>query len=100
VNSLEQIAFLIRHHGTDLRRKELLCAPDVAEALAAIIPERDPAWIPDPEALPAWLAGIPIVPQEGSPPGWWRLVRHDRCRVVGRDVSHQNCTVLADSDHA
>ena len=88
-------------------RQDLLCAPDVAEALANVIHEKDdadprPAQFIPPPAFP--LIDIPVIISPDSAPGSWRLVTHDGCEVRNADaadplgawVSHEKCTITAE----
>jgi hypothetical protein len=78
-------------------------ADDLAEAIGP--PVKPKPW----EADLTWLMGIDVVVTPDSAPGSWRLIRHDHCEVIdvaGPDgepdygksyVSHQGCTILAES---
>jgi hypothetical protein len=103
---------LIKEHSWTRHRKVLLCAPDVFTYLQAAsdkAAESEP-WTPgSPEAVLAPLMGIEVHVAQDSPPGSWRLVRHDHCEVhvaekpdgtmdVERSgVTHQECTILGES---
>jgi hypothetical protein len=87
--------------------KQLLCARDVADALAASLPP------PSPPALPgslfhdagviAELLAVTIIVTPDAPPGTFRLVSHydpERraisCEVRGETVVHERCRVITE----
>lgn len=102
MNDIGIITGLIKEHYGTKHAKVLLCARDVANALADVStpgPHRMP-WEPD----LASLIGINIVVNPDAAPGTWRLIRHDHCDVIGGDlpeqsmiVTHRNCTVLGEN---
>lgn len=80
-------------------RKVLYAAPDVVEAIGAFVP---PVWAPvlaahgSPAGAISFLTGVEITAADDSPPGWFRLVRHDGCEVKGQTVYHEGCTIVAE----
>jgi hypothetical protein len=89
-------------NGPVLCRKVFYAAPDVAEGLGDVIPS---AWSPlltaaHGSALGAlsFLTGIEIITAEDVPPGFFRLVHHDGCKVKSgtTTVSHEKCTIIAE----
>lgn len=85
-------------------RQELVCAADVAEALAEVArePERT---APDPDPfMQAGAVGnlinIPVITGPESAPGTWRLVTHGGCKVIGEypdhRISHEECEITAE----
>jgi hypothetical protein len=85
--------------------KQLLCAPDVADTLAARLPAAgppEPPWSAFHDAgIIARLLAVDIIPTPDSPAGTFRLVRHydpdaraATCEVHGETVSHGRCAVV------
>ena len=79
----------------DRHYRVLYCAPDVYEALA----ERQGK----PDAGNIGFTYVTCV-MGTRPPGWWKLVLHDRCDVIGGHsvddamiATHDDCTVLGES---
>lgn len=102
MSHLEVINGLIRKYAFLPHRKTLDCAPALWEELKAALPQAESRapWEPD----LTWLTGVEVHLDPACEPGWWKLTRHDACEVTGGDdtdmpmaVSHEHCTVLAES---
>jgi hypothetical protein len=79
--------------------KQLFVPPDLAERIASMTLEGKPTL---PGAFDN-LLGISLIVTDDQPPGSFRLVRHDNCRVIVRSdafdkdasyVSHSECSIL------
>lgn len=98
------IALLNAHAGTPCR-KVLVCARDVWETLSAA---GAPVAIVQPwEFDVSELTGIGVIVGKGYEPGRWKLIRHDKCEVIGGEtvdqaliVHHEGCAVIAEYDPA
>jgi hypothetical protein len=83
-------------------RCELRCAPDVCRALAS--PASGDYRDVSPDVPASLVTGIVVVMMDHYDRGRWKLVRHDRCSVIGGEtieqaiiVGHDDCTVLGES---
>lgn len=86
---------LMNEHAGTPYWKVLLCAQDIADALAGTYtpaPPKTPG-----EADLTVMMGIDVTVTPDSAPGTWRLIRHDHCAVTdeGR-VTHGECTILGE----
>lgn len=87
---------LLRDHLMTPCYKVLLCSQDVADGMGPA-----GAGAPDPLRMigdPAvFLGTADVVISPDSPPGYWKLTRHDHCTVRNSTVYHSGCTVLGES---
>jgi len=96
---LEPVLALLREHYGTPCHKVLTCAQDVCDALAAAsahVPARRHSW--------EFLFGVAVIVSPDSPPGTWKMTRHDHCDVTGGEreedavmVTHRDCTILGRS---
>jgi hypothetical protein len=105
---VDELAALIKTHYWTRGYKVLLCAQDVADDLAGSSAAPAAPRRPWEMGLDTLMA-VNVIVTPDSPPGSWRLVRHDHCTVnlaTGEDghpdleksyVSHEGCTVLGES---
>jgi hypothetical protein len=106
VTSLDELTEELGRAARSPGAKQLLCARDVADALARALPPSSP---PVPGSLfygPGVVAGllaVDIVITPDSPPGAFRLIRHYdpgrrgiSCEVRGGTVVHERCQVIAE----
>lgn len=98
LEDLQRMKRLLEDAAGSLTHKTLECGPGVSEALAEEVPEREPQPVTDfySAGVIGDLFAIPIIDVPDMTPGQWRIIRHDRCQVIGKDVSHMNCTVLSE----
>ncbi len=97
-SAISELVALVRASLGDGQR-ELQCAPDVCRALPRSPLEGYRNVSPD---IPASMAlGIRVTMMDHYEPGRWRLIRHDRCDVIGGFdlgqavmITHEHCTVL------
>jgi hypothetical protein len=99
---IDPLLALIREHSWTPCRKVLTCAPDVEQQLQKTASPIGPSE----DTVLMSLTGVDVVVAEDSPPGSWRMVRHDHCQVIhpaGASepsrawVSHQDCTIIGGS---
>lgn len=105
----DELTRLIQAHYWDRGHKVLLCAQDVADGLG-VPPVLTAKGLP-PKPWETDLAGfmaVNVIVTPDSPPGSWRLVRHDQCTVnLATDedgqpdldktwISHEGCTILGE----
>jgi hypothetical protein len=101
---------LIKRHYWTRGHKVLLCAQDVADGLGVppVLTAQGPPRRPWEADLDAFMA-VTVIVTPDSPPGSWRLVRHDQCTVnLATDedgqvvpektyVSHERCAILGEN---
>lgn len=102
---MEDLISLLNTHAGTPHRTVLVCAQGVWEKLKA---SGAPVAICHPwEFDVSELTGTGVIIAKGYEPGRWKLIRHDKCEVIGGEtidqaliVHHEGCAVIAEHDPA
>ena len=93
---LDRLMHLLTEQAKMAGRKELFCAPDVAEALARAVPPAEPRPVWDLTGSLWGMLAVDIIPEPEAAPGSFRLVKH-YVKPTGWSDGGVSCTVDANT---